>query len=63
MVGPTIPPPTHTHTHFSSAAARSIVVFKTDEDKIMQLDDSKLLAAAGYDTLELNHSRFLGHSK
>lgn len=30
-----------------ATAARSIVVFKTDEDKIMQLDDSKLLAAAG----------------
>lgn len=27
--------------------SRSIVVFKTDEDKILKLDDSKMMAAAG----------------
>jgi 20S proteasome subunit beta 4 len=30
-----------------TSAARSIVVFKTTEDKILELDDFKLLAAAG----------------
>lgn len=29
-------------------AARSIVVFKNDEDKILALDKFKLLAASGY---------------
>lgn len=29
-----------------ASAARSILVFKTDQDKIMELDDHKLLATA-----------------
>lgn len=32
---------------FTTGAARSIVVFKTDEDKILKLDNRKILAATG----------------
>jgi hypothetical protein len=33
---------------FDTAAARSVVVFKDDEDKILPLDKWKLLGASGY---------------
>jgi 20S proteasome alpha/beta subunit len=42
-----------------AAAARSILVFKHDEDKIRQLDDKKLMATSGVAADNLNFGEYI----
>lgn len=42
-----------------AAAARSILVFKHDEDKIRELDDKKLMATSGVAADNLNFGEYI----